>query len=206
MASLRLALRQTQSILDRVDQWPVEFKQLAPCAPREDEPCQRSASGRSSPDKLGAKLGKGDRFVACDLSQTCLQCRESIGIGENLGGFLQRLVLVDRNKSRSGSAVASHEHMIASIADVVEQAAEVAAQLAHWDGLRHWPSVHDRVHSSQKALKSRWTRSGRRSAEGSGVVGRQGRPRRHLQGLADRLDPEALASSSSGYFFCRGIA
>jgi hypothetical protein len=37
--------------------------------------------------------------------------------------------------------------MIAPIADVIEQAAEVATQLADRDSLRHWLSVHDRVHS-----------------------------------------------------------
>lgn len=49
-----------------------------------------------------------------------------MGVGENLGGLLQCLVLVDRNKGSSRRAIASHEHVIAPVADIIEQAAEVA--------------------------------------------------------------------------------
>lgn len=63
MASLRLALEQAQRILDRVDQRPGELEQLPPCAPRENQPCQRLASCGSTLGQLAAKLGKGDRLV-----------------------------------------------------------------------------------------------------------------------------------------------
>jgi len=122
----RFALEQSQRILDRVDQLPVEFEQLAPCAAGKNEPGQRSASSCSTLGQLAAKLGKSDRFVACDLGQAGLQGGEGIGIRENLGGLLQCLVLVDRNKGCGRCAVASHKHVITPVADIVEQAAEVA--------------------------------------------------------------------------------
>jgi hypothetical protein len=73
VASPRLALQQTQRILDRVDQRPVEFEQLPPSAAGEDEPGQRSAGGRSALSQLAAKVGEGDRFVALDLGEAGLQ-------------------------------------------------------------------------------------------------------------------------------------
>lgn len=79
MAGL-FALQQAQRILDRVDQRPAEFEQLPPCAAGENEPRQRSASCGSTLGQLAAKLGKGNRLVACDLSQTGLQGGESVGV------------------------------------------------------------------------------------------------------------------------------
>jgi hypothetical protein len=57
MAGLRLALQQSQSILDRIDQRPAEFEQLPPCATGKDEPRQRSAGGSSTLGQLAAKIG-----------------------------------------------------------------------------------------------------------------------------------------------------
>jgi hypothetical protein len=122
-----LALEQAQSILDRVDQRPIEVEQLPPYAAGKNEPRQRLAGGSSALSQLTAKFNKGDRLIACDLRQADLQGGECIWVGENLGGLLQCLVLVDRDQSRGRGAIASHKHVITPIADIVEQAAEVAA-------------------------------------------------------------------------------
>lgn len=116
MTGLRFALRQPQRVLDRVDQRPVKFEQLPPRATGEDEPCQRSAGGSPTLGKLAAKLREGDRFAALYLGETGLQSGESVGVGENLGGLLQGLILVDRNQGCGWSSVAGHQDVIASIA------------------------------------------------------------------------------------------
>ena len=121
-----LALKQAQHILDRINQRPVELKQLAAGAAREDELRQRSA-GRATLGQLAAKLCKRDSLVAGDLSEAGLQRDKGIGIGENLSGLLQGLVLIDRNQRRRRSAVASYQHMVAAVADIIKQAAEIAA-------------------------------------------------------------------------------
>lgn len=84
----RFPLQQAQRILDRVDQWPVEFEQLSSSAAGEDESRQQSACGHSTLSQLAAKLREGDRFVALDLGETSLQGGEGVGVGKNLGGLL----------------------------------------------------------------------------------------------------------------------
>ncbi len=81
MSSLRFALEQTQCILDRIDQRPVERKQLATGPAGEDESGQRSAGCGSTFRQLATKLGEGDRFIASDLGETGLQGDQGIGIG-----------------------------------------------------------------------------------------------------------------------------
>jgi hypothetical protein len=141
IAGERVPLEQRKSLLDRVDQRPVQRKQVATSSPGEDESCQRSDGRRPAIGKLAAKLVKRDRFAALELSKTHLQRREGIRIGEDFGGLLQRLVLVYRNQNRRGSPVAGDEHVVPPIADIVEQGAQIAAQLAYWDGLSHGISV-----------------------------------------------------------------
>lgn len=44
--------------------------------------------------QLASKLSKSDRLSTLDLGKARLQCRESIWIGEDLGGLLQPLATV----------------------------------------------------------------------------------------------------------------
>lgn len=88
VTGLRFALQQSQCVLDRVDQRPVEFEQLPPSTTGKNKPCQRSASRCSALSQLAAKLRKGDRFAALNLGKPSLQSGESIGVGENLGSLL----------------------------------------------------------------------------------------------------------------------
>lgn len=88
VTGLRFALQQPQRVLDRINQRPVKFEQLPPCAASKNEPCQRSAGGSPTLGKLAAKLCEGDRFAALYLGETGLQSGESVGVGENLGGLL----------------------------------------------------------------------------------------------------------------------
>lgn len=143
----RLALEQAERVLDGVDQGPAELEQFAPGATGEDEPRQCLAGGRTALRQLVAKIGKGNGLPALDLGKASLQRGERVGVGEKLRRLLQRLVLVDRNQRRRWSAIAGDQHVITTLADVVEQAAQVAAQLSDRDRLRHFMSVHDSVHS-----------------------------------------------------------
>jgi hypothetical protein len=88
VASLRFALKKPQRILDRIDQWPVEFEQLPPSATGEDELGQRSAEGCSTLGQLTTKVGKGDRFPTLNLRKAILQSGKGVGVGENLSGLL----------------------------------------------------------------------------------------------------------------------
>jgi hypothetical protein len=132
----RVALEQAERIFDGVDQRPAEFEQLAPGAAREDDTGHRSAS-RPEPIELPAEILKGDDFTAFDLCQSLLQRSQCIGVGEDLSRFFQRLVFVNGNKRGGGGAVASHEHMVPAIGDIAQHLTELAAELAHWDRLRH---------------------------------------------------------------------
>lgn len=146
IASKRVPLEQPERILNSVDQRPAELKQVAAGPPGEDKSRQRLAGGRPAVGQLTAKLGKGERLSTLDLAKPRLQGSEGIRIGEDLGGLLQSLVLVDRNKSGSGGSIAGDQDVVAPIADIVEQAAEVAAQLSNGNGLCHKASVPDCVH------------------------------------------------------------
>lgn len=100
IADKRIALEEPKRVLDRVDQRPVQFEQVMTGPTGEDESSQGSTGGRPALGQLAAKVGKSDRLAALNLGKTRLQCREGIGIGKDLGGLLQRLVLVYGNESR----------------------------------------------------------------------------------------------------------
>lgn len=144
----RFALEQTERILDRVYQRPAQLEQIATGSPSKNESCQRSAGGRPALGQLTAKLGERNRLAALDLGKTGLEREEGMRVREDLGSLLQRLVLAYGNQSRRGRPVASHQDMLAPIADVIEQVAELAAQLTNRNGLRHAKSVHGRVRAA----------------------------------------------------------
>jgi len=58
-------------------------------------------------------------------------------IRENLGGLLQGLVLVDRDKYRRRSTVPSDRDMLTTVSDLVKQIGEVSTELPDGNSLRH---------------------------------------------------------------------
>ncbi len=80
VSRLRLALKQAERLLDRVDQRPIEFEQPFASATRENQSRHRSVGCRSTPCQLLAQLVKRDRLSSCDLSQTGLECGECRGV------------------------------------------------------------------------------------------------------------------------------
>jgi hypothetical protein len=80
----RVALEQTKSVLDRIDQRPGQLEEVATGSLGEDESCQGSAGGGPAIGKFAAKLSEGDRVTALELSKTRLQRRESVRIGDGV--------------------------------------------------------------------------------------------------------------------------
>jgi hypothetical protein len=119
MAGEWLAFEKTEGVLDGIDQRPTELEQLATGSPREDDPRHASA-GRSAFSQLAAELGERDRLAAYELGQAGVDRGERVGIGEDLGGFLQRLVFVDRDQRGCRLAVARHEDVIAAVGNIAE--------------------------------------------------------------------------------------
>src|ERR1700761_1174405 len=62
----RLAFKKTNSVLDRIDEWPAELEQLATRSPRDHDPRHGSASA-SAFSQLAAQLGERDGLVAREL-------------------------------------------------------------------------------------------------------------------------------------------
>lgn len=123
----RLALEQAQRVLDRVDERPAQIEEVAAGPPGEDESRQRSVGGRASGGKLLAQLSQGDRLTPLDLAEPLLERRDRSRVGEDLGGLLQRLVLVDRHQCRSGHSVTGDEDVVTAIAYLVKEAAQIGA-------------------------------------------------------------------------------
>jgi hypothetical protein len=122
-----VTFEQSKRFLDCIYQRPAQLEQVVTGSSGENESSQRSVDRRPAIGQLAAKLGESNCLSAFDLRKPRLQGGESIGIRKDLGGLLQRLVLVDRDQGCSGSAISSHEDVIAPIVDVIKQTAEIAA-------------------------------------------------------------------------------
>jgi hypothetical protein len=68
----RFPLKQTQRILDRIDQRPAQLEQIATSSPGKGEAGQRSASCGPALGQLSAKLSEGDRLPTLELGETSL--------------------------------------------------------------------------------------------------------------------------------------
>jgi hypothetical protein len=114
-----LAFEQPEGFLDGVDERPVEFEQLAPGAASENDTSHRSA-GRATLGQLAAEVCKRDGLVARELGEASFDRGKRLGIGEDLCGLLERLVLVDGNKRGGRPAIAGDQDVIAAIGDVTQ--------------------------------------------------------------------------------------
>ena len=98
----RLPLEQGKGLLDRVDQSPLEGQQVAPRLSRQDQ-LRHGSAGRAPLGELLAELGESDRLTALDLAEARLDRGNRLRVGEDLGRFLERLVLVDREQAAAGA-------------------------------------------------------------------------------------------------------
>ena len=136
VSDVRVPLEQSKRVLDRVDERPVEVKQLLSGAPCENDFGHASA-GVSTLAEVATKIVERDAVASSQLGETSLDGGERRGVRQDLCGLFERLILVDRNKRRSRLAVASHEHVVTAVSDVAEQLAEVRSELPYWNRLSH---------------------------------------------------------------------
>jgi hypothetical protein len=136
IAGVWFALKQRKGFLGGVDQRPVEREQLCTRATREYELWHWLARGPLL-CQLTAQVAELDCLTARKLIETRLQCVQSCGIREDLGGLLKCLVLVDRYEYRRWPPIARHDHMVTAVCHIAEQLSQVAPKLAYWDGLGH---------------------------------------------------------------------
>jgi hypothetical protein len=127
VAGERIALEQAEGVLDRVDQGPVQIEEVAACSPGEDEPRQRSVGGRPGGGQLFAQLRQRDRLPTLDLAEPLLEGGDRGGVGEDLGGLLQGLVLVDRHERCRRNAIAGDQNVVPTIAHLIEEPAQICA-------------------------------------------------------------------------------
>lgn len=131
-----LALEQIEGFFDGVDEGPVKSEQISAGATRENEASH--VSSRGSPlGKFAAQVVKLHSFAARELVKSCLQCVELSGIGEDLGGLLQRLVLIDRDQRSCRPAIARDYDVITPIGNIAEYLREVDTEVAYPNGLGH---------------------------------------------------------------------
>ena len=152
------AFEEAECVVDRIDQWPGQLKQLASGAPRENYSGHVSAV-RAQCSELAAQVAERHRLIAGELHEAGLKRHECRGVREDLRGLLKRLVLIDRNQRRCRPPVARHKNVIATLADVAEQRAQIASKLTYRDRLSHRNSVPDCVHIRSAASESSYRRT-----------------------------------------------
>lgn len=128
-----LALEEAHSLDDCIREWPVERDDRMAGLPGEFDP----AHLRVPTVELLAKLVQCHRLPTIDLLASLLDGDERVGIGEDLSGLFQGLVLVDRHEHRRRTASAGDNHMLAQIGDPIDDLAELAAKLADRHRLVH---------------------------------------------------------------------
>src|SRR5215218_3108886 len=142
MARGGLALQLSERVLDRIDQRPVKLEQVSSGPSGQHDAGHRRSEGAAAFGELGAQRVERDGVAAADVDESGLDRGDGVGVGEDLGGLLERLILVDRHECGRRLAVARHKDVIAAISDIVEQFAQPAAELAHGYVLSHTRRVY----------------------------------------------------------------
>ena len=122
---------------DCVGQRPVEVEQLSASPPDELDPAHLQASAA----EFSTKLGEAHGLPALGFVAAFVDSGEGVGVGEDLGGLFQGLVLVDGDQHRSGPAPAGDDDVFSQVGDLVDGLAKPAAQLSDWDRPAHTSSV-----------------------------------------------------------------
>jgi hypothetical protein len=135
MARLRIALEFTESVEDRVRQENVELGEST--ARRAGQDNRGHDASATACGVLGAYLLERHHVTGGEVIEPAADRRERVLVGEDLGGFLQGLVLVDGHEDRSRTAASGYGHVFAAVGDLVEQLGEVGAELADGHGLGH---------------------------------------------------------------------
>ncbi len=108
---------------DGVGQRPVEVEHLSASPPDELDP----AHLRVSEVELLAQLIEAHGLPALGFVAALVDRGEGVGVGEDLGGLFQCLVLVDGDQHRGGPAPAGDDDVLSQVGDLVDDLAELAA-------------------------------------------------------------------------------
>ena len=135
MARLRIAFEFTEGVQDRVRQEKVELgESIARRAGQDNLGHDASATAGGV---LGAYLLERHHVTGGEVVEPAADRRERVLVGEDLGGFLQGLVLIDGHEDRSRTAASGDGHVFAAVGDLIEQLGETGAELADGHGLGH---------------------------------------------------------------------
>ena len=144
MTGFRLSLQEAERLAHRVRNQPVQLKDLAANASGKDN--SRHLPPRETSAEISTKLIQRHRLLPFDLLKSVLNGGESCGIREDLGGLLQRVVLVDGDEHRCWPPSPSDDDVFAEIGDPIDYGGEIAAERCYWDDFGHAASVPYRVH------------------------------------------------------------
>ena len=122
---------------DCVGQRPVEVEHLSASPPDELDPAHLQASAA----EILTKLGEAHGLPALGFVVAFVDRGEGVGVGEDLGGLFQALVLVNGDQHGGGAAPAGDDDVFSQVGDLADDLAELAAQLSDWDRPAHTSSV-----------------------------------------------------------------
>lgn len=135
VTGFRFSFEQAEGVHDGFGDRPIQLDDIGLGTTREDDPGQGLPG--PAPGDLRPELGKGHRVAAFDVGQTRIDGGESLRIGEDLGGLLQRVVLVHGDEHSGRAAAPGDDDVLPAISDLVEQVCEVVAQFPYGDDLAH---------------------------------------------------------------------
>ena len=144
------AFEEAERLDDGIGQRPVEIDDLLTGPPRQLDPAHLPVSAV----ELSAQLIERHSFSSLDLLTAFFDGSERVGIGEDLGGLLQGLIFVDRDKHSRGTAAPGDDHVLSEVSNLIDELAELATQLSNGNRLTHAPSVPKCVHLGKEAVPS----------------------------------------------------
>ncbi len=142
MACLRLAFEKAEGLDDSIGQRPAEIDDLLASPSNELDP----AHLRASTVELSAQLVKRHGLVVLGQLAPLFDCGDRVGVGEDLGGLLQGLVFVYRDKHGRRTAPPGDDHMLSEVGNLIDDLAQLTTKLTDWNGLADLASVPYRVH------------------------------------------------------------
>lgn len=147
MAGLRVGLEQRDGLEHSFRHPDVEPIDLNPSGSSKENSSHTSPPASVLPlREVGSDVIERRDPSGFEVRKTTLYGAQRGRVRQDLGRFLEALVLVDRNDRRRRPTVAGHDDVLTSIGDVIEDLGELGSQLLHGHGLGHARSVHQTVH------------------------------------------------------------
>jgi hypothetical protein len=136
------AFEEAERLDDGIGQRPVEIEDFSADPSGELDPAHLPVSAV----ELSAQLIERHSFSSLDLLTTFFDGSERVGIGEDLGGLLQGLIFVHRDKHSRGTAPPGDDHVLSEVGNLIDELAELATKLSNGNRLTHASSVPKCVH------------------------------------------------------------